>query len=169
MAASDDKVKPGKFDLMIRNGTLVVPGLGVVAADVGVVGGRITALGDGLSGSVEETIDARGMVVLPGFVDPHTHLGNELSFEEEATTETRAAVLGGVTTIGVFLREIEESHLGHLPAFRRAIDERSYVDAVFHPQIFTEAQIMEIPDTPRSTGSARSSSTCRGSPASSPP
>ncbi len=145
MAASDEKVKPGKFDLMIRNGTLVVPGLGVVAADVGVVGGRITALGDGLSGSVEETIDARGMVVLPGFVDPHTHLGNELSFEEEATTETRAAVLGGVTTIGVFLREIEESYLDHLPAFRRAIDERSYVDAVFHPQIFTEEQIMEIP------------------------
>ena len=47
------------------------------------------------------------------------------SRSEEATTETRAVVLGGVTTIGVFLREIEESYLDHLPSFRRAIDERS--------------------------------------------
>ena len=33
----------------------------------------------------------------------------------------------------------------HLPAFRRAMDELSYVDSVFHPQIFTEEQIAEIP------------------------
>ena len=64
----------------------------------------------------------------PGIFDPHVHIGNERSFEEEAETETGAAVLGGVTTIGIFLRSLEESYMLHLPAFRRAMDERSYVD-----------------------------------------
>ena len=63
----------------------------------------------------------------------------------EAETETRAAILGGVTTIGIFLRSLEDSYFDHLPAFRKAMDERSYVDSVFHPQIFTEQQIEEIP------------------------
>ena len=78
-------------------------------------------------------------MVLPGFFDPHTHIGNERSFEEEAETETRAAVLGGVTTIGIFIRRLEGSYLDQMPALRRAMDERSYVDSVFHPQIFTRA------------------------------
>jgi dihydropyrimidinase len=50
-----------------------------------------------------------------------------------------------VTTIGIFLRSLEDSYFDHLPAFRKAMDERSYVDSVFHPQIFTEQQIEEIP------------------------
>ena len=49
--------------------------------------------------------------MLPGIFDPHVHIGNERSFEEEAETETRAAVLGGVTTIGIFLRSLEESYI----------------------------------------------------------
>jgi dihydroorotase-like cyclic amidohydrolase len=135
-----------KFDLVVRHGTLVIPGIGQVAADVGISAGRIAALGDDL-GPAEEVLDARGKVVLPGIVDPHIHIGNELAFEEEACTETRAAVLGGVTTVGIFLRWMDGSYLDAeaLPAFRRAMDERSYVDSIFHPQIFTEQQIAEIP------------------------
>src|SRR5712692_6115807 len=135
----------GKFDLVVRNGTLVIPGVGRVAADVGISGARIAAIGEKLAGSSTDTLDARGKMVLPGIFDPHVHIGNELSFEEEAETETRAAVLGGVTTIGIFLRSLEDSYFLHLPAFRKAMDERSYVDSVFHPQIFTEQQIAELP------------------------
>jgi dihydroorotase-like cyclic amidohydrolase len=135
-----------KLDLIVRHGTLVIPGVGQVSADVGVSAGRIVALGDDL-GSAEEVLDARGKVVLPGIVDPHIHIGNELPFEEEACTETRAAVLGGVTTVGIFLRWMDGSYLDPpaLPAFRKAMDEKSYVDSIFHPQIFTEQQIAEIP------------------------
>ncbi len=135
----------GGFDLVVRHGMLVIPGIGSVSADVGITGGRIVALGEELSGPARETLDARGKVVLPGIFDPHVHIGNERSFEEEAETETRAAVLGGVTTIGIFLRSLEDSYYDHLPAFRRAMDERSYVDSVFHPQLFTEQQIAELP------------------------
>lgn len=137
---------PGKtYSLVVKGGTLVIPGVGRVAADVGISEGKIVCIGDDLAGKAEEVLDAKGKVVLPGIFDPHAHIGNERTFEEEAETETRAAILGGVTTIGIFLRSLEDSYLLHLPAFRRAMDERSYVDSVFHPQIFTEEQIAEIP------------------------
>jgi dihydroorotase-like cyclic amidohydrolase len=141
MSAASGKV----YCLVVKGGSLVIPGVGLIDADVGISDGKIVALGDDLAGRAEEVLDARGKAVLPGIFDPHTHIGNERSFDEEAETETRAAVLGGVTTIGIFLRSLEESYMLHLPAFRRAMDERSYVDSVFHPQIFTEEQISEIP------------------------
>jgi len=133
------------LDLVVRHGTLVIPGVGQVRADVGVAGGKVVALAESIAQPAAETYDATGRMVLPGIFDPHTHIGNELSYESEAETETRAAILGGVTTIGIFLRSLEDSYFDHLPAFRKAMDERSYVDSVFHPQIFTEQQIEEIP------------------------
>lgn len=133
------------FSLVVKGGTLVIPGVGCIAADVGISHGKVAALGDDLAGQGEDVYAAGGKMVLPGIFDPHAHIGNERSFDEEAETETRAAVLGGVTTIGIFLRSLEESYSLHLPGFRRAMDELSYVDSVFHPQIFTEEQISEIP------------------------
>jgi N-acyl-D-aspartate/D-glutamate deacylase len=61
-----------EFDLVIRGGT-VVDGTGADPreADVGVVGGRIAAIGDLKAGA--EEIDAKGKLVTPGFVDIHTH------------------------------------------------------------------------------------------------
>jgi dihydropyrimidinase len=134
-----------RFSLVVKGGALVIPGVGVIDADIGIRQGKIAAIGEDLARHAEEVYDATGRTVLPGIFDPHAHIGNERSFEEEAETETRAAVLGGVTTIGIFLRSLEDSYMSHLPAFRRAMDELSYVDSVFHPQIFTEEQIAEIP------------------------
>ena len=134
-----------KLDLVVRNGTLVIPGVGKLKADIGIAGDKIALIGGNLTQPAEEVYDAAGRTVLPGIFDPHIHIGNEQSFESEAETETRAAILGGVTTVGIFLRSLEDSYFQHLPAFRRAMDERSYVDSVFHPQIFTEEQIEEIP------------------------
>jgi dihydropyrimidinase len=145
-------VVSSRFDLIIRGGTLVIPGVGAVAADVGISGGRIAAIGDGLAGPAGDLLDARGKVVLPGIFDPHVHIGNELSFEEEAQSETRAAILGGITTIGIMLRSLEDSYFLHLPAFRRGMDEMSYVDSVFHLQIFTDQQIAEMPEYARQYG-----------------
>ena len=136
---------PEKLDLIVRNGTLVIPGVGQVRADVGVAAGKIVALAANLDLSAADIYDATGRTVLPGIFDPHIHLGNEQSYESETETETRAAIIGGVTTVGIFLRSLEESYFQHLPAFCSAMNERSYVDSVFHPQIFTEEQIEEIP------------------------
>jgi dihydropyrimidinase len=135
----------GHYSLVVSNGALVIPGVGQIRADVGMSNGKIAAIGDGLAEKAGEVYDASGKFVLPGIFDPHVHIGNERSYEEEAETETRAAVLGGVTTIGIFLRSLEESYMLHLPGFKKAMDELSYVDSVFHPQVFTEEQIAEIP------------------------
>jgi dihydropyrimidinase len=133
------------LDLVVGNGTLVIPGVGQTKADVGIANGKIVALSENLQQGAAEVYDATGRTVLPGIFDPHIHIGNEQSYDSEAETETRAAILGGVTTVGIFLRSLEDSYFDHLPAFCKAMNERSYVDSVFHPQIFTEQQIEEIP------------------------
>jgi dihydroorotase-like cyclic amidohydrolase len=138
------------YELVISGGTLIIPGVGRVEADIGIAQGRIAAVGRGLTG--DERYDAAGKVVLPGIFDPHVHIGNELAFEEEAETETRAAILGGVTTIGIFIRSLDDSYFAHLPSWRAAMDQRSYVDSIFHPQIFTEQQIDEMPAYTRDFG-----------------
>jgi dihydropyrimidinase len=134
-----------QLDLIVRDGMLVIPGVGQIKADVGIADGKIAALGANLAQTTAEVYDATGRTVLPGIFDPHIHLGNEQSYESETETETRAAILGGITTVGIFLRSLEDSYLQHLPAFCKAMNECSYVDSVFHPQIFTEQQIEEIP------------------------
>ena len=62
-------------DLVVRGGT-VVTATGSAVADVAVEGGRITAVEADLSGpasTAREVVDARGLLVLPGVVDVHTH------------------------------------------------------------------------------------------------
>ena len=61
------------FDLLIRGGTLVLP-WGEERADAGVRDGRIAALGVGADASADEVLDAAGLHVLPGLIDPHVHL-----------------------------------------------------------------------------------------------
>lgn len=69
------------FDLVIRGGT-VMDGTGgePVQADVAVKDGRIAAVGPDLGSGAEE-IDARGLLVTPGFVDVHTHYDGHVTWE----------------------------------------------------------------------------------------
>ena len=87
------------FDLVISNGTLVTAE-STMQADLGIDGERIAALGRGLAG--KKTIDASGMLVLPGAVDEHVHLQmpvGEFSSSDDFYTGTVAAACGGTTTI----------------------------------------------------------------------
>jgi dihydroorotase-like cyclic amidohydrolase len=143
------------FDLVIRGGKAVVPGVGVLRADIGITGGVVAALADRIDGPGRATFEADGLYVMPGVVDPHVHLGNSEPFEAEAVSETRAALLGGVTSIGVFLRR-RDSYLPHLPGYRQAIEQGSYVDVAFHLQIFTDEQRCEIPEYARAPWGVRS-------------
>jgi dihydroorotase (multifunctional complex type) len=86
------------FDLVIRNGTLVTS-FDTYIADVGVSSGSIAAIGAELAAGTNE-IDARGLHVLPGLIDGHVHFREPgLEHEETWLTGSRAAVMGGVTTV----------------------------------------------------------------------
>lgn len=82
------------YDLKIENG-LVVDGSGDEPrlASVGIRDGLIVAVGDNL-GEAKETIDAAGCIVTPGFVDIHTHLDGQVSWDEDL----EPVVNHGVTT-----------------------------------------------------------------------
>lgn len=87
-------------NLLVRNG-LIVTSEAMFKADVKVVDGKIVSIGEGLSNEgVDEVIDAKGMLVLPGVVDEHVHMREPgLEFKDDFTHGTKAAALGGVTTV----------------------------------------------------------------------
>jgi dihydroorotase len=87
------------YDLLIRNGTCVLP-WATEAIDIGVRNGRIAALGVAPGATAAQTIDATGLHVLPGLIDPHVHLRDPGDRAVETIpTGTRAAVLGGLATV----------------------------------------------------------------------
>ena len=87
------------FDLIVRGGE-VVNHAGRGPADVGVRDGRIAALGDLAHAHAGETVDARGLTVLPGVIDTQVHFREPgLEWKEDLRTGGRAAVLGGVTAV----------------------------------------------------------------------
>lgn len=87
------------FDLLIRGGTCVLP-WGMEQTSVGVRHGRIAAIGTGADATADETIDATGLHVLPGLIDPHVHLRDPGDASVESIpTGTKAAILGGLTAV----------------------------------------------------------------------
>ncbi len=89
-----------KFDLVVRGGDVVLPDR-VDRLDIAVRDGRIAALGNGLNQG-RMVIDAAGLLVLPGGIDPHTHMGIPIKDTESAddfASGSLAAAFGGTTTI----------------------------------------------------------------------
>ena len=89
---------PGRtqWDLVVRNGTIFDgSGSAPFEGDVGIVDGRITAVGRALNGSRGDEIDARGLAVAPGFIDIHSHADGTLFDDPRAESVIRQ----GVTTV----------------------------------------------------------------------
>lgn len=87
------------YDLILKGG-IVVNQDGEGRRDIGVRGGRFAALGDLSRASAGETIDCRGLHVLPGVIDSHVHFREPgLTHKEDLETGSLGAVLGGVTAV----------------------------------------------------------------------
>ena len=87
------------FDLLIRGGTCMLP-WGPENTDIGVRDGRIAAIGPAGAATADAVIEAKGLHVLPGLIDPHVHLRDPGDASiESIPTGTKAAVLGGLTAV----------------------------------------------------------------------
>jgi dihydroorotase len=106
--------------IIIRGGRVIDPATKLDAvADMLVEDGRIAAIGVGIAADGAREIDARGLVVAPGFVDVHTHLRDPgLEYKEDIASGTRAAARGGFTTVCA------------MPNTEPAMDNRSVVEYV---------------------------------------
>jgi dihydropyrimidinase len=134
-----------RFDTTIVNGTAIIPAQGPARVTIALKDGRIAGLFDPAdSADAEETIDASGLVVLPGLIDPHMHIGFVGQPLSDVATETRSAAIGGVTSILNYLLKADP-YDAHYAEFVDHIERLAYVDMGLHLGIFTPEQIDEIP------------------------
>src|SRR5690606_21480655 len=82
-----------EYDLVLRGGRVIDPAQQVdMIADIAISGGRIAALAPSFAGNAAETIDASGLLVVPGLIDVHVHA-------RDAELPPSEFLAGGVTTM----------------------------------------------------------------------
>jgi dihydroorotase len=87
------------FDRILKGGECLLPGGVLTTADVAIQNGRIAAIG-ALGSAAAEVIDARGLTILPGVIDPHVHFREPgYEYKEDLETGSAGAALGGVTLV----------------------------------------------------------------------
>ncbi len=132
-------------DINIIKGNVIIPEMGMQRVGISIEGGKIISIAPEASlPSAAETIDVSGMYVLPGLIDPHIHLGFCKGFEADCKTETRSALVGGVTTVGCYLGA-PDPYSTVLPGIEQQVNDVASADVVIHVAINTMEQMKEIP------------------------
>lgn len=138
------------YDLVLSNGELVFPSVGVKRRSVAVRDGRIAAiLAPGEKVQATRVIDCTDRFVMPGLIDPHTHIGFG-SKEADFRTESRSAALGGITSLMSFHRS-DDLAVSTGP-WRQAGEERSIIDFGFHFGVTSRAHVETLPQTAAAFG-----------------
>jgi len=144
-----------RFDTVIRGGT-VVTATDTFAGDVGISGGRISAMGTGLpTENAGRVIDATGRMVMPGGIDVHTHLdmpfGGTTS-ADDFETGTIAAAFGGTTTLIDFAIQYKGQTLRHaFDTWMKKADGKAAIDYAFHC-IITDLSGAQLDEMKKLTG-----------------
>ncbi len=125
-----------QFDTLIQGGT-VVTASDTYASDVGIRDGRVAAIGSDLPReSAKQALDARGLYILPGGIDVHTHLdmpfGGTTS-ADDFQTGTIAAAHGGTTTLIDFAIQYKGQTLREaFDTWMKKADGKAVSDYAFH-------------------------------------
>jgi len=126
-------MKPDVYDLVIKNG-LIVNADASFNADVAIKDGKIVALG-GFFRAAQE-IDAKGLYLLPGGIDIHTHL--EMPFMSTFSSDnfesgSKAAAMGGTTTVVDYaMQEKGDSLSAALKKWHEKAANKCHIDYGFH-------------------------------------
>src|SRR5882672_1976276 len=123
------------FDTIIRGGTIATAS-DTFQCDIGISGGRVTALGADL-GEAREIVDATGKLVLPGGIDSHVHIaqpsGPGIVMADDFSSGTRSAAFGGNTMVLPFaMQQKGESLREVVKQYHAKADGHCYVDVSFH-------------------------------------
>lgn len=122
-------------ELFIRGGR-VVNADRVRDADVRIVGSQIAEIGPGLRpGQGARIIDASGRLVMPGGIDPHTHL--HPNFADDLTSGSMAALAGGITTVGTFANATQgETLTAAIERMAARVKTEAIADVILHPAVW---------------------------------
>ncbi|HPH98967.1 MAG TPA: dihydropyrimidinase [Chitinophagaceae bacterium] len=134
---------------LIKNGRIITA-TDDYTADILIEGETISAIGKNLNVKAEKEIDAKGMLVMPGGIDPHVHL--DMPFmgtfsSDNYETGTRAALFGGTTTVIDFILQKQGSSLQTaLEEWQSRSDHNCVSDYSFHMAVtdFNENTKKEI-------------------------
>jgi len=126
------------MSVLVKGGTIVTS-TGRYVADVYAEGDKIKSIGKDLDQPADEVVDASGKYVLPGAIDPHTHISMPFmgtSAQDDYKTGTIAAACGGVTTVVDFdLQQKGESLLEAIERKQSWAEGKVVVDYSLHPAV----------------------------------
>jgi dihydropyrimidinase len=126
------------MSVLLKGGT-VVNATGRYVADVFADGDQIKAIGTDLDNPADEVVDAKGKYILPGAIDPHTHISMPFMgtyAQDDYETGTIAAACGGVTCVVDFdLQQKGESLLEALERKKALAEGKACVDYSLHPAV----------------------------------
>lgn len=123
------------MSILIKNGR-VITATDDYVADVYIEGEQVAAIGKNLSFDADEVIDAKGMLVIPGGIDPHVHLDMPFmgTFSSDTyETGTLAALHGGTTMVIDFILQTQGDTLHNaLAEWQKKSIGRAYGDFSYH-------------------------------------
>src|SRR6266852_6376352 len=136
---------------LIKSGN-VVTAVDSYKADILIVGSTVVLIGrdlEKIAGATDKTIDATGKLVIPGGIDPHTHMDlpfGGTSSSDDFETGTRAAAFGGTTTIIDFAVQYRGQSLNQaLDVWFAKAEGKACIDYGFH-MIVTDLPDQRLPE-----------------------
>jgi dihydropyrimidinase len=145
------------LEMVLRGGQAVLQDGSIDEVDIGIAGGCIAAIAAPGTLSGETAIDLKGLLIMPGAIDAHIHLGHGLDISRprvarDAETESAAAAAGGVTTFLSYVMGSKPYEPALFADVCAVTASGSRVDFGLHLVISTEEQLAAVPTYAREYG-----------------